>query len=189
MNESIIYSRKVLSTKQEFDISIQTDQVLLESPQLRIKKRVWTDQKEERCTDLLSLCRLYIEISRLAVRIVGKNLCNYKLYLQISIEESKSGDEKTKKKLCYSSKNDDYLYSIQFHQHISNYKQIQASQLESNAALALLNKNPHIWLTLHFDTTYQISVDGECRVLTSPSGLPFNSIFPIKSRLKFSIFV
>ena len=78
---------------------------------------------------------------------------------------------------------------IQFHQHISDYKQIRASQLESNAALALLNKNPHIWLTLHFDTTSQIAIDGECRVLTSLSGLLFNSIFPIKSQLEFPIFV
>ena len=124
MNESIICPRKVWSTKQKFYISIQTDQALLESPHLKIKKRVWIDQIEDRCANLSSLCKLYIENSRLAVRIVGKNLYKYKLYFQISIEENKSDDEQGKKKLCYSSKNDDYLYSTQFHQHISNYKQI-----------------------------------------------------------------
>ena len=56
------------------------------------------------------------------------------------IEENKSDDEPPKKKFCYSSENDDYLYTIPSSHAISDYKQIQTSQVESNAALTLLNK-------------------------------------------------
>ena len=45
--------------------------------------RVCTDQTKARCTNLSSQCRLSIENSRLAVKIIGENLYNHKIYLPI----------------------------------------------------------------------------------------------------------
>ena len=77
------------------------------------------------------------------------------------VEENKSDYERPKKKFCYSSENDDYLYTIPSAHIISDYKKIQASQVESNAALALLNKNTDVRCTLHYDTTCRNSIDGK----------------------------
>ena len=65
------------------------------------------------------------------------------------IEDYKSNNETPKKKFYYSSGNDDYLHTIPSASTISDCKQMQTSQAEINAALALLNKNPDARCTLH----------------------------------------
>ena len=44
---------------------------------------------------------------------------------------------------------------------ILEYKYLQASQAESDVALAMLKKVDHIKITLHYDTTSMDSIDGE----------------------------
>ena len=95
------------------------------------------------------------------MEIVGENLYNHKFYLQMPKEDNNLDDEPLKKKFCYSSEKDDYLYTIPSARTTSDYKQIQASQGESNAALALLYKNPDVRCTLHYETTSRNSIDGE----------------------------
>ena len=44
---------------------------------------------------------------------------------------------------------------------ISDYKQMQASQMERDASTALLNKQTEVKSTLHYDTTSRNAIDGE----------------------------
>ena len=54
-----------------------------------------------------------------------------------------------------------YKYVLPSAQTIANYKYLQASEIECDAAVALLDKNETVKVTLHYDTTSRNSIDGE----------------------------
>ena len=55
----------------------------------------------------------------------------------------------------------DLTYVLPSAQTISDFKQMQVSQVERDAALALLTKISPVKSTLHYDTTFRNSTDGE----------------------------
>ena len=44
---------------------------------------------------------------------------------------------------------------------VADYKQCQASKMETEAAIHLLNKESNVKATVHFDSTSHSSIDGE----------------------------
>ena len=56
---------------------------------------------------------------------------------------------------------DNHLYVLPSVRTITDYKQLQASEMEREAANALFNKNENSKAIIHFDTTGRSSIDGE----------------------------
>ena len=99
------------------------------------------------------MCGLSVENSRLAVQTVCKYLYNHKVYMNAAdITEEPTLDEPPQKRKC-SSSHIESLYVLPSSHTISVYKQMQASQVERDAALALISKTDDTKNTLHYDTT------------------------------------
>ena len=56
---------------------------------------------------------------------------------------------------------DDHSYVIPSARTILEWKLLQASEVEKDAATALLNKKPEVKAIMHFDSTGRSSIDGE----------------------------
>ena len=132
------------------DISIQTDPAVPDRPKLRINKRIATDTVKSTCAHLSSNCGISVETSRKALQIVCKELYSHDIYL--SSKEQQEQEPQSKKS---------HTYVVPSSRTINEYKQIQASEMEKDAAVALLKKNNQVKATLHFDSTGRSSIDGE----------------------------
>ena len=99
-----------------------------------------------------------VENSRLATKTVCKYLYKHKFYLSQSDTNASSelDDDPPKKRNCL-----DLSYVLPSARTISDFKQMQASQVERNAALALLTKVSPVKSTLHYGTTSRNSIDSE----------------------------
>ena len=158
INQSHNRSGLTRSTKQTCDVSVQTDPVIIDKPKLRIKERVCTEDIKMTCANLSSICGLSVENSRLAVQTVCKYMYKHEFYLsQADVNTScEVGDDPPRKRNCL-----DLTYVLPSARTISDFKQLQASQVERDAALALLAKVGPVKATLHYDTTSRNSIDGE----------------------------
>ena len=134
------------------DVATQTDPAIPDRPKLRINKRVATDEIKSTCAQISSVCGVSVETSRKAVQITCSGLYKHSFYLlseeQVIIEG-------------VSSTLENYAYLIPSARTINDHKQIQASEMERDAAVALNNKIPNVKVTIHFDTTGRSSIDGE----------------------------
>ena len=106
-----------------------------------------------------------VETSRLAVKTVCKELYNHEVYLSATDEVANDFEgEPPSKKSCIPLTEFDYAsyqYVLPSARTISDYKQMQASQVERDAALALLDKTAELKSTMHYDTTSRNAIDGE----------------------------
>ena len=71
----------------------------------------------------------------------------------------KEAEPPTKKRI--TGKNDNIFYVLPSARTISDYKQMQASQVERDAAMALGSKPDDVKSVLHYDTTLRNKIDGE----------------------------
>ena len=165
LNVSTNRSRHVRVQQIGLDASVQTDAAVHCRPILRVKLRSSTDEIKATCAKLSSICGLSVEKTRTVVQIVCKELYNHDIYL--SPTEQLAGDgvapeEHTQGHLPVSSSDyENYTYVIPSARTIADYKQIQASEMETMAARALYMKKPNIKAFVHFDTTSRSSIDGE----------------------------
>ena len=104
------------------------------------------------------------------MKTVAKHLYQHGFYL--SIHESSGNDdsrEPNRKRRRIDNKPNpvkkedykNYKHVLPSARTITEYKQLQASQEERDSALALLNKETMVKVTLHFDTTSRNHIDGE----------------------------
>lgn len=127
----------------------------VDRPKLRIQKMIATNQIKSTCAQLSSLCGISVETSRKAVQIVGRCLYNHQFYLSAEEQAQKEGVA------VKTSKYDDHSFVIPSARTISEYKQLQASEMEKDAATALVTKKPEVKAIIHFDSTGRSSIDGE----------------------------
>ena len=101
---------------------------------------------------------MFVENSRLATQTVCKYLYKHEFHLSQFDTNASSDldDDPPKKRNCL-----DLAHVLPSAQTVSDFKQMQASQIEQDAALALLTKVSLVKSTLHYDTTSTNSNDSE----------------------------
>ena len=105
-------------------------------------------------------------MARIAVKTTCKALYEPEYFL--NIEEATKGTEGTLEPAAKRSKRplskedyQNYECVLPSAKTVSDYKHLQASEVECDAAIALIDKNKNVKVTLHYDTTSRNSIDGE----------------------------
>ena len=148
----------------------QTDSSTSEQPKIRFQRKC-TDAIKTACAQVSSACGISVEMSRVAVKTICKALYGHEFYLNVDeTPYNKEVVEPAPKKTKRPISKEDYMlyeYVLPTAKTISDYKHLQASQVECDASLALLNKQQNVKATLHYDTISRNSIDGEwpCLIL------------------------
>ena len=114
------------------DVAVQTEHVS-DQPKLSINKRGCPNEIKSACATISSVCCVSIETSRKVVLIVCKDLYDHNFHL--------SSNEQIMAEGVQSQSCDNHLYVLLSVRIITDYKQLQASEMEREAATALFNKN------------------------------------------------
>ena len=159
------------STLTMQSVSTQTNHEYIAKPKLRKNLKVCTDETKATCANLSSMCGISVETSRRAVQIVCKHLYNHEFHLSnpkgvdddSANNATQDHEPPTKKPRLPSTaaEYEGYLIVIPSARTISDYKQMQASNVELDASMHLLNKSSTTKCTLHYDTTSRSKIDGE----------------------------
>ena len=117
------------------------------------------------CANFSSVCVVSVEMSRQAVKTVCKELYEHDVYLSAAEAcKSASLEQPPSKKPCppVSARDyESYEYVLPSARTISDYKQMQVSQVERDAAITLQSKDENVKSTLHYETTTRKTIDGE----------------------------
>ena len=143
------------------DNGVQTEKCTVDRPKLRVNKKYTTDEIKSTCAKLSSVCGVSVEMSRKIVQIVCKTLYSHDVYLSTEEQLAEESDNSSKEPASNASMYDNHTYVLPSTRTIADYKQLQASEMERDAGLNLLNKDEKIKATVHFDTTSRSSIDGE----------------------------
>ena len=130
-------------------------------PQIR-KKRNCTDEIKGTIAKISYECGISVEKSRKVYQIASKEMYGHEYFLSLEEKERKKGLEpQEKKKKITDIDYDKYSDILPSAKSIRRYKNLQATQDEVNAAVALSTKRADNNVTLHFDTTSRNYIDGE----------------------------
>ena len=102
------------------------------------------------CEQISSVCGVSVETSRKALQIVCKDLYNHDVYLSLKEQAENEGVN------VKSSKYDNHSYVVPSVRGITEFKQLQASEMEREAPFALFNKSTLVKSTVHFDTLEEV---------------------------------
>ena len=103
-----------------------------------------------------------LKMARVAVQTTCNALYQHTYYLNAedamkdnNTDEEEPVEPKAKRARKPVTKGDykDYVYVLPSARTISDYKHLQASQVECDAAIALVDKSENLKVTLHYDTT------------------------------------
>ena len=155
------------------DAAIQSDPAVPDRPKLSEKEKISTNEIKLTCAKLSSTCGVSVEMSRKIVQVVRKELYNHDVYLSateqlagecdIVAEEPNVNQEDVSVSPSVYKK---YKYVLPSARTIADYKQILASEMETEAARMLYEKDPSVKAIMHFDTTSRSSIDGDfCDIL------------------------
>ena len=157
LNVSVNRSGMVRAAPSINEIATQTDPTEVERKKLRINKRVCTDDVKNTCAILSSTCALSTEMSRKVVQVVCKNMYGHELYLTPEEQAKHEGASV----FIGSTKEKDQTYVLPSARTISDHKQFLATETETDAGLALLDKDISVKAFIHFDTTSRSNIDGD----------------------------
>ena len=157
LNVSVNRSGMVRAAPSINEIATQTDPTEVERKKLRINKRVCTDDVKNTCAILSSTCALSTEMSRKVVQVVCKNMYGHELYLTPEEQAKHEGTSV----FIGSTKEKDRTYVLPSARTISDHKQFLATETETDAGLALLDKDISVKAFIHFDTTSRSNIDGD----------------------------
>ena len=174
--------------------TIRSEEVTAEQkvprPEIR-KVRNFTEEIKSACAKTSSSCGISVDKARIAVQVVCNELYHHKYYLSKE-EQLSSGDvneiptTEPRAKRARSTTNSNapksssdyeiYKYVLPSAKIIRNYKNLQATQEETNAGVKLFEKCLEEKVTLHFDTTSRCNIDGEwpAIILNFSSNIRFN---------------
>ena len=165
INQSTNRSGLVRSTKSLTTVGVQIEPVKPDKSKLRVKRKICTDKIKATCANVSSVCGVFVEMSQQAVNTVCKERYEHEVYLS-AVEACKSAslEQPPSKKLCppvNARDYESYEYVLPSAKTISDYKQMQASQVEQDAAIALWSKDENVKSTLRYDTTTRNTTDDE----------------------------
>ena len=146
----------------------------LPKPQIR-KVRNCTDSVKAAISKISYECGISVEKSRRALQIISKEMYGHQYYL--TLQEKKSSTDPNLKRKITDINYEEYDDILPSAKSIRNYKSLQATQEEIDAAIALYNKKEETDnVTFHFDTTSRNCIDGEwpALILNFREGLRFN---------------
>ena len=145
MNRSGQLRMKVIGV----NVAVQTDPAVPGRPKLRVNEKKATDKIKSTCTMLSSTCGVSVETSRKIVQIDCKEPYNHDVYLspmeQVTSEFSEGdgiADEPNVSVSTSTYKN--HTYVIPSARTIDDHKQILASDIETEAARMLYEKEPGV---------------------------------------------
>ena len=172
LNTSLNRSGRVCSTKKSSDATTQTDHKF-NAPKIQINSKVCTDQVKSTCASASTKCEVSVEVARLAVKTVMKGMYDHDVCLntedhsaaeQLTPPENDRNEPPSKKKRTVPSSKadyDKYQYVLPSAQTITDYKHMQASKAERNAAIAFYREPDAVKRIMHYDTTTRGSIDRE----------------------------
>ena len=134
------------------DVAVQTEYISY-CPKLHINKRGCTNEIKSAFARSPPVCCVLIENYIKAVQITCKDLYNHNFYL--------SSNEQIMAEGVQPQPCDNHLYILLSVRAITNYKQLQASEMEREAAYSFFNKNKNSKAIIHFKTTGRSYIDGE----------------------------
>lgn len=142
---------------------LNTPEPIQITPKLQIrKKRNCTDKVKGTIAKISYECGISVEKARKVYQIASIEISGHECFLSLEEKQRKKGIERQEKKMKITDINyeeyDDILPSAKS---IRRYKNLQATQDEVNAAVALSTKTADNNVTLHFDTTSRNYLDGE----------------------------
>ena len=154
-------------TKKMNNQEIQTDKVNIEQPEIRGKRKL-TDEIKRTCTQVSIECGISLEKSHKAVQVVSRELYNHEYLLDRPLENQveshdASGTESSKRRSLKwdAAMSEQYKWVLPSRQTLIDWKHLQATQSETEAAISLFQKQDDVYVTLHYDTTSKNSIDGE----------------------------
>ena len=151
--------RKTRSGTKIFSPTADTSFCLDSSPKPEIRKvRNCTDSVKAAISKVSYECGISVEKSRRALQIISKELYGHQYYL--SLQEKKSSEPNPKRKIT-DIDYEEYGDILPSAKAIRNFKSLQATQEEIDAAIALYTKKDTDNVTFHFDTTRRNFIDGE----------------------------
>ena len=91
------------------------------------------------------------------------------MYLSAPVTELNPQNEEppTKQLRKEAMKDENYANVLPSARTISDFKEMQASKIETNVAIALIKKKRSVKITLHFDMTSLNDIDGEWSSINS----------------------
>ena len=140
INQSANRSGLVQSTKSVTTVGVQTEPVKPDKPKLRVKRKICTDKIKATCANASSACGVSVKMSQQGVKTIFKELYEHVYLSAAEACKSASLEQPPSKKRCPPESARDYEsyeYVLPSARTISDYKQMQASQLEQDAAVAL----------------------------------------------------
>ena len=159
LNRSAV-SRKTAPTKHA---SIQVCSPVLQ-PRIRVNRNC-TELIKATCAKGSTVCSVSAETARQAVKTVCQNVYNHDFYS--SIEEALDDTpevcepEPNRFKRTMTKKDcESYEFVLPSAKTLLDHKYLQASQTESDVALAMVNKVDDVKITLHYNTISRNSTDG-----------------------------
>ena len=122
-------------------MGVPTEPVKPDKRKLRVKRKICTYKIKATCANISSVCGVSVEMSQQAVKTVCKELYEHDVYLS-GAEACKSAslEQPPSKKPCprVSARDyESYEYFLPSARTNSDYKQMQDSQVEQDAAIAL----------------------------------------------------
>ena len=149
----------------------QTDKILIDQPEIRGKRKL-TDDIKKTCTQVSIECGISLEKARKAVQVVSRELYNHEYFLEPPLQNQVESQVSTESNACELPLKKSYLkwtpevsekykLVIPSRRTLIEWKHLQATEAEIDAAIALFKKQEDIYVTLHYDTTSRNSIDGE----------------------------
>ena len=133
-------SELVQSTKAVTTVGVETEPVKPEKPKLRVKREIRTDKIKATCENLSSVCGVCVEVSWQAVKTVCKEFYEHDVYLSAAEAcKSASLEQPASEKLCplvSATGYESYECVLPSARAISDYKQMQASEVEQDTAIS-----------------------------------------------------
>ena len=144
-----------------------------ERPEITKQCKTFTEEIKSVCAKVSSSCAISVDKARVAVQAVCSELYSHAYYLSKEEQMNSadagelysevSGDEPVAKKSQVPHSTSDYKvykYVLPSSKIIRNYKNLQATEEETDASMHL-KKLTDEKVTLHFDTTSRCNIDGE----------------------------
>ena len=142
------------------DVGIQTETTMSDRPSLRINKWISTENIKNACALASTSFGVSAEISRRMVKVIAKELYGHNFYLTPEEQAEGEGIEMTAEQKSNPSIRD-RMYVIPSARTITEHKQLLASETETEAAIALLEKSSDVKAIVHFDKMSRNNIDGD----------------------------
>lgn len=158
-NTNLNWSGLSQITTPTTEISTQTDKVKIDKLKIHINQNC-TNEIKSVCAQVSSACGISIEMTRTEVKTICKALYEHVFFN--NEEANKKIELAAKRKPLISKQGYKNYESVQpSAQTVADDKHLEASEVECDAAIALIYKNKYVKVILHYDAKSRHSINDE----------------------------